>query len=46
MANDLNEEKAVLIGATTALLGATSVFLRNHNCGGTDSKVGVPQIPR
>jgi len=45
MANDLNEEEVVLIGATMALLGATSAFLRNHNCGGTDSEVGVPQIP-
>jgi len=46
MANDLNEEEAVLIGATTALVGATSVFLKNYNCGGTDSEVGVTQIPR
>ena len=46
MANDLNEEEAVLIGATTALSGATSIFLRNHNFRGTDSEVGVPQIPR
>ena len=46
MADDLNEEEAVLIGATTALLGATSVFLRNHNCGGNDREVGVPQLPR
>jgi len=42
MANDLNEEEAVLIGATIALLGAMSAFLRNYNCGGTNSEIGVP----
>ncbi|KAJ8440249.1 hypothetical protein Cgig2_001584 [Carnegiea gigantea] len=30
MANDLNEEEAIVIGATTALLGATTALLRNH----------------
>ena len=34
----------MLIGATAALLGATSAFLRNHNYGGTESEIGVPQI--
>ena len=46
MANDINEEEAVLIGTTTAFLRAMSAFLRNHNCEGIDSEVGVLQIPR
>ena len=29
MANDLNEEEAVVIGATASLLGATAALLRN-----------------
>ncbi|KAJ8433345.1 hypothetical protein Cgig2_004498 [Carnegiea gigantea] len=45
MANDLNEEEAVVIGATTSLLGATVALLRNHNNRDTDNETRIPQIP-
>ena len=44
MANDLNEEEAVVIGATTAFLGATAALLRNHNNRDTDNETKIPQI--
>ncbi|KAJ8429948.1 hypothetical protein Cgig2_003516 [Carnegiea gigantea] len=46
MANDLNEEEAVVIGATASLLGATTALLRNHNNRDIDNKTRIPQIPR
>ncbi|KAJ8445045.1 hypothetical protein Cgig2_022565 [Carnegiea gigantea] len=45
MANDLNEE-VVVIGATTALLGATAALLRNHINRDTYNEIWVSQIPR
>ena len=46
MANDLNEEEAVVNGATASLLGATSALLRNHNNRDTDNETKIPQILR
>ncbi|KAJ8427066.1 hypothetical protein Cgig2_033473 [Carnegiea gigantea] len=46
MANNLNEEEAMVIRATTALLGATAAFLRNHNNRDTDNETRIPPIPR
>ena len=45
MANDLNEEEAVALGATTVLLGATMALLRNHINRDTNNEIRVPQIP-
>ncbi|KAJ8436610.1 hypothetical protein Cgig2_029856 [Carnegiea gigantea] len=45
MANDLNEEEVVVIGATASVLGATAALLRNHNNRDTDNETGIPQIP-
>ena len=45
MANDLNEEEVVVIGATTAFLGAMTALLRNHNNRDTDNETRVHQIP-
>ncbi|KAJ8423645.1 hypothetical protein Cgig2_006676 [Carnegiea gigantea] len=46
MANDLNEEEAVVIGATASFLGATAALLRNHNNKDIDNETRIPQIPR
>jgi len=46
MANDLNEEEAVVIGATASLLGATATLLRNHNNRDVGNESRIPQIPR
>ena len=45
MANDLNEEEAVVIGATASFLGATAALLRNHNNRDNDNEIRVSQIP-
>ena len=45
MANDLNEEEAVIIGAAASLLGATTALLRNYNNGDIDNETRIPQIP-
>ena len=46
MANDLNEEEVVVIGATTSLLGAIAALLGNHNNRDIDNETRIPQIPR
>ena len=46
MANDFNEEEAVVIGATASLLGATAALFRNHNNRDIDNESRIPQIPR
>ncbi|KAJ8438837.1 hypothetical protein Cgig2_023029 [Carnegiea gigantea] len=46
MANDLNEEEAVVIGATISLLGVTTALLRNHNNRDTDNETRISQIWR
>ncbi|KAJ8429590.1 hypothetical protein Cgig2_008561 [Carnegiea gigantea] len=45
VANDLNEEDAVVIGATASLLRVTSALLRNHNNRDIDNETRIPQIP-
>jgi len=42
MANYLNEEEVVVIGATTAL-SATAALLKSHNNRDTDNEIRVPQ---
>jgi len=46
MANYLNEEQVVVIGATAARLGATAALLMNHNNRDIDNETRIPQIPR
>ncbi|KAJ8429097.1 hypothetical protein Cgig2_018990 [Carnegiea gigantea] len=46
MANNLNEEEVVTVGATTALLGAMAVLLRNHNNRDTNNETRILQILR
>ena len=45
MANDLNEQEAVVIGATASLLEATTALLRKQNNRETDHETRIPQIP-
>ncbi|KAJ8429977.1 hypothetical protein Cgig2_009663 [Carnegiea gigantea] len=45
MANDLNEDEAMVIGATASLLGAIVALLRNHNNKDTNNEIRIPQIP-
>ncbi|KAJ8424165.1 hypothetical protein Cgig2_032100 [Carnegiea gigantea] len=46
MANNLNGEEHVVIGATIALLGATAALHRNHNNRDNDNETRIPQILR
>jgi len=44
MANNLNEEEAMVIGATTALLGPVVALLRNHSKRDIDNETRTSQI--